>query len=92
MASPAWSGSAGDVLEVREYERLAPLAAARRALPSIQAARRGDCLVAFSRRDVHSIKRQVEAGARHSCCVVRFPLLLIRWCTQPIGERVCAYS
>ena len=55
---------------MREYERLAPLAAARRALPSLRAARRGDCLVAFSRRDVHSIKRQVEAGARHSCCVV----------------------
>lgn len=59
---------------MRHYERLAPLAASRRPLSSIQSAQRGDCLIAFSRRDVHSIKRQVEEAGRHSCCVVRYSI------------------
>lgn len=69
--NPAARVFAGDALEVRHYDRLAPLTTARRSLPRLAAAQRGDCLVAFSRREVHGIKREVEGAGRHACCVVR---------------------
>lgn len=62
--------AAGDVLEVRQYERLSPLRPARRALGCLSKVGRGDCVVAFSRREVHAIRRQVEASGKHKCCVV----------------------
>lgn len=61
---------AGDSLEVRFYERLAPLRVASRGLGAPAAAGRGDCLVAFSRREVHALRRAVEAAGAHRCCVV----------------------
>jgi ATP-dependent RNA helicase SUPV3L1/SUV3 len=56
---------AGDDLEVHRYERLAPLTVAKRAVPGLSP-RRGDCLVAFSRKEVHFVKRQVESRGRLS--------------------------
>ena len=61
---------AGDTLEVLEYERLLPLKAEKAALGSLQGVRRGDCLVAFSRREVHAIKRALEAWGALKCCIV----------------------
>ena len=61
---------AGDVLEVRTYERLLPLVAQGTPLGSLARARRGDCLVAFSRRDVHAVKRAVDSHGALRCCVV----------------------
>ena len=61
---------AGDSLEVRTYERLLPLKAEKAALGTLQAVRKGDCLVAFSRRDVHAIKRALDAWGALKCCVV----------------------
>lgn len=53
-----------------EYERLLPLKAEKAALGSLQGVRRGDCLVAFSRREVHAIKRALEAWGALKCCIV----------------------
>eukprot|EP00884_Botryococcus_braunii_P009866 jgi/Botrbrau1/18881/Bobra.177_2s0040.1 len=61
---------AGDVVEVRQYERLTPLRIGQRVLGSLEAAARGDCFVAFSRREVHAIRRAVERGGKHRCGVV----------------------
>ena len=61
---------AGDSLEVLTYERLLPLKAERTALGTLQAVRKGDCLVAFSRREVHAIKRALDAWGALKCCVV----------------------
>ena len=61
---------AGDSLEVITYERLLPLKAEKTALSTLQAVRKGDCLVAFSRREVHTIKRAVDAWGALKCCVV----------------------
>lgn len=47
---------AGDTLEVREYERLLPLKAETAALGSLKGMRKEDCMVAFSRGEVHAIK------------------------------------
>lgn len=30
----------------------------------------GDCIVAFSRNDIHSIKREIERRTQYRCCVV----------------------
>ena len=61
---------AGDSLEVLTYERLLPLKAEKAALGTLQAVRKGDCLVAFSRREVHAIKRALDAWGALKCCVV----------------------
>ncbi|KAL4452034.1 hypothetical protein ABPG75_007696 [Micractinium tetrahymenae] len=61
----------GDALEVRRYERLSPLAPARRPLhPGLEGVRRGDCVVAFSRREVHALRQRIEGHGQHRCCVV----------------------
>jgi ATP-dependent RNA helicase SUPV3L1/SUV3 len=31
---------------------------------------RGDCVVAFSRRDVHALRHEIEAATPHRACVV----------------------
>ena len=62
--------AAGDRLEVRQYERLSPLVPARRPLACLSEVQRGDCLVAFSRREVHALRQEVEGHGRHRCCVV----------------------
>ena len=61
---------AGDTLEVRQYERLLPLKPEKAALGSLEGVRKGDCLVAFSRREVHASKRALESWGALKCCVV----------------------
>lgn len=61
---------AGETLEVREYTRLSSLRPGRFALESLDCTRPGDCLVAFSRREVHSLRHQIEALSGRRCAVV----------------------
>ncbi|BDA48563.1 ATP-dependent RNA helicase SUV3L, mitochondrial [Coccomyxa sp. Obi] len=61
---------AGDTLEVRTYERLLPLVPQAAALTSLKTVRRGDCLVAFSRREVHAIKRAIDSHGAFKSCIV----------------------
>lgn len=63
-------GGAGDTLEVHTYERLLPLVPQAAALTSLKTVRRGDCLVAFSRRDVHAIKRAIDSHGAFKSCIV----------------------
>ncbi|KAK4535623.1 hypothetical protein CDCA_CDCA05G1648 [Cyanidium caldarium] len=70
-------GDCGDSLELRRYERLAPLHAADEAFGEdpAQWARRvqpGDCIVSFSKHDVFRIKSQLERRRRDKlrCAVI----------------------
>jgi ATP-dependent RNA helicase SUPV3L1/SUV3 len=51
----------GDDLEVKTYERLRPLELSENALNSLRNIRHGDCLVAFSRRQIYDFKSTLEA-------------------------------
>jgi hypothetical protein len=62
--------NAGDTLEVKTYERLLPLVPHDMALGSLRAVRRGDCVVAFSRKEVHGIKRAIDSYGHLKCCMV----------------------
>jgi len=41
-----------------------------RALSSVGDVEAGDCVIAFSRRNIHAIKKLIESDGKHSCCVV----------------------
>lgn len=62
----------GDAFEVRRYERFTKLHTEERGLGDggYAAVERGDCVVAFSRRDIFEIKAAVEQATAHRCCVV----------------------
>ncbi|KAK9809601.1 hypothetical protein WJX73_006619 [Symbiochloris irregularis] len=60
----------GEEVELREYSRLSALKVSRRSLGGLHKVRRGDCVVAFSRKQVHLLRRQIEAQGGRGCCVV----------------------
>ena len=78
----------GDTLEVREYERLLPLKAEKAALGTLHGVRRGDCLVAFSRREVHTTNCALESWGALKCCVV-YGALPAESRTQQVRPSVC---
>jgi ATP-dependent RNA helicase SUPV3L1/SUV3 len=60
-----------DTLEVREYKRLSPLTVKSNSLDgSIGNLRKGDCVIAFSRRDIYRLKATIERQTGKKCCVV----------------------
>lgn len=60
----------GEKLEVRNYERLSPLRPGRRPVELVDKAQAGDCFIAFSRREVHALRHQIEATSGKRCAVV----------------------
>eukprot|EP00898_Chlorokybus_atmophyticus_P005027 jgi/Chlat1/5525/Chrsp369S05340 len=61
----------GEPLEVRRYERFTPLVQARASLRSSFArVEPGDCIVAFSRKDIFKIRQEIEAATNLKCCVL----------------------
>lgn len=60
----------GDAVEVNKYERLSPLKFGEPLQRGWKDVERGDCLVAFSRKDLYSIKRAVESSTEHKCCII----------------------
>eukprot|EP00960_Hanusia_phi_P051887 761082-Hanusia_phi.AAC.6 len=60
-----------DELEVKEYERLSTLTVANHSLGgSLRNIEQGDCIVAFGRKKIHQLKRDIEAKTPYRCCVV----------------------
>lgn len=61
----------GDELIENEYERFKPLRLDSKSLngdfSNVEA---GDCIVAFSRKDIFDVKREVELATNQKCCVV----------------------
>ena len=60
----------GDTLTVHRYERLQPLRVLSEPLRRVQDVKPGDCLVAFSRKAVHRLKKDVETEAGRRACVI----------------------
>uniref|UniRef100_A0A3P8W8Y4 ATP-dependent RNA helicase SUPV3L1, mitochondrial n=1 Tax=Cynoglossus semilaevis TaxID=244447 RepID=A0A3P8W8Y4_CYNSE len=59
----------GEEVEVHTYERLTPFSVLDRPLESLDNLRPGDCIVCFSKNDIYSISRQIEAQGRE-CAVI----------------------
>ncbi|KAJ7700777.1 P-loop containing nucleoside triphosphate hydrolase protein [Mycena rosella] len=61
----------GDEIVINRYERLTPLEVEETSLEDdLAGVRKGDCLVAFSRGAIFSLKRQVEEKTGLKCAVV----------------------
>ncbi|KAG7384685.1 ATP-dependent RNA helicase supv3l1, mitochondrial [Phytophthora pseudosyringae] len=60
----------GDDFELRTYERRSPLEIAPKHLGSYSHIRPGDCVVAFSRRDIFQIKLDIEIKTGQKCCII----------------------
>ena len=61
----------GDAFEVHFYERRSTLKIAKSPLPpDVDMLQSGDCIIAFSRRDIYYYKRMIEQAKRFRCCVV----------------------
>ena len=63
--------SMGDEFELKKYDRLSTLKIADRSLEGdYSKIQPGDCIVAFSRADIFSIKKEVEKKTPYKCCTV----------------------
>ncbi|KAK9073604.1 hypothetical protein SSX86_007928 [Deinandra increscens subsp. villosa] len=61
----------GDELIENHYERFKPLVVeAKTLLGDIRNVRSGDCVVAFSRREIFEVKLAIEKHTNHKCCVI----------------------
>lgn len=61
----------GDKLHVHRYERLTPLETMSTSLEgNLRKLRKGDCLVCFSRRDIHKLKARIESITKRKVAVV----------------------
>lgn len=60
----------GDNCTIHWYDRLQPLKVLPKAFDNVRNVQSGDCLVAFSRRDVHRLKTEVEVMASKRVCVI----------------------
>ncbi|KAE8875620.1 ATP-dependent RNA helicase [Phytophthora fragariae] len=60
----------GDDFELRSYERRSPLEISTTHLKNYSNIRPGDCVVAFSRRDIFQIKRDIEIKTGQKCCII----------------------
>ncbi|XP_067408750.1 ATP-dependent RNA helicase SUPV3L1, mitochondrial isoform X2 [Emydura macquarii macquarii] len=61
--------STGEEVEVRNYKRLTPITVLDYALESLDHLRPGDCIVCFSKNDIYSVSRQIEARGLE-CAVI----------------------
>lgn len=59
----------GDELVVQRYERLTPLAVPNRSLQSLRNVKPGDCVVAFSRQDLFTLKYAIEKKTGLRCAM-----------------------
>lgn len=59
----------GEEVEVHNYQRLTPFSILDQALDSLDNLRPGDCIVCFSKNDIYSISRQIEARGLE-CAVI----------------------
>ncbi|XP_022598108.1 ATP-dependent RNA helicase SUPV3L1, mitochondrial [Seriola dumerili] len=59
----------GEEVEVHTYQRLTPFSILDQAVESLDNLRPGDCIVCFSKNDIYSISRQIEARGLE-CAVI----------------------
>ncbi|XP_022068980.2 ATP-dependent RNA helicase SUPV3L1, mitochondrial [Acanthochromis polyacanthus] len=61
--------STGEEVEVHTYQRLTPFSILDHAVESLDNLRPGDCIVCFSKNDIYSLSRQIEARGQE-CAVI----------------------
>ncbi len=57
-------------MQVRTYKRLSPLVVQGEELGGLGGAAAGDCLVGFSRRSLHGLRREVVRRTGREACLV----------------------
>jgi ATP-dependent RNA helicase SUPV3L1/SUV3 len=62
--------SLGEELIIHRYERLSPLEVMKEPIKSLTELEKGDCIVAFSIRDLHEIRRKIENITGKKCAIV----------------------
>lgn len=61
----------GDTLDVREYSRRTPLNVAKSSLNGdLSRVKPGDCVIAFSRKDIHRLRAAIQSITGRKACVV----------------------
>ncbi|KZV47813.1 hypothetical protein F511_40551 [Dorcoceras hygrometricum] len=61
----------GDELIEQHYERFKPLVVeAKTLVGDLKNVRSGDCIVAFSRREIFEVKLAIEKHTKHRCCII----------------------
>eukprot|EP01114_Cavostelium_apophysatum_P021683 TRINITY_DN7635_c0_g1_i1.p1 TRINITY_DN7635_c0_g1~~TRINITY_DN7635_c0_g1_i1.p1 ORF type:complete len:557 (+),score=152.89 TRINITY_DN7635_c0_g1_i1:1247-2917(+) len=61
----------GENVEVRNYARLSPLVPVRTPFHNYhERLQKGDCVIAFSKKDIYRIKSSIEKNSKVKCCVV----------------------
>ncbi|CAH9057812.1 unnamed protein product [Cuscuta epithymum] len=61
----------GDELVEKNYERFKPLVVeAKTLLGDLKNVKSGDCVVAFSRREIFEVKLVIEKFTKHRCCII----------------------
>ncbi|KAG2307631.1 hypothetical protein Bca4012_083371 [Brassica carinata] len=61
----------GDELVEEHYERFKPLVVeGKTLLGDLKNVKSGDCVVAFSRREIFEVKMAIEKHTKHRCCVI----------------------
>lgn len=61
----------GDELIEQHYDRFKPLVVeAKTLLGDLKNVKSGDCIVAFSRREIFEVKLAIEKLSKHRCCVI----------------------
>ncbi|KAJ1458384.1 P-loop containing nucleoside triphosphate hydrolase protein [Pelagophyceae sp. CCMP2097] len=60
----------GDEFHLQSYERLSPLQILPKPLGSWSDVQKGDCVVSFSRDDIHLSRKAIEKHTKLKCCVV----------------------
>ncbi|CAH2079920.1 unnamed protein product [Thlaspi arvense] len=61
----------GDELVEEHYERFKPLVVeSKTLLGDLKNVKSGDCIVAFSRREIFEVKMAIEKHTKHRCCVI----------------------
>ena len=57
-------------LEVHRYSRYKPLEVEPEPMADFKSIRPGDCLIAFSKRDIYKLKLAVESQTEHKCAII----------------------
>lgn len=61
----------GDEFEVKRYERMTSITVMKESIKEdFSDVQEGDAIVAFSRKNIYAIKKQIERSTHHKCCVV----------------------
>ena len=57
--------------QVRTYDRRSPLVVSKQSInASLKAIQRGDCVIAFSRKEIYRLRTAIQDATKLKCCVV----------------------